>query len=166
MDLVTGKIPFSFINRRIALSWQDVRFGLQEQLIDAGAAIELAVEQLAKLETAPASLVNLAGAARSDRIADIVEELAATEPEVPESAIRDKWLYLLLLWLHEHRNDVADPLHSVEQIYADFGYPQQVAGFVRYMPMEGPNLGSREANERRLIERWKQYLDEAALLYK
>ena len=39
--------------------------------------------------------------------------------------------------------------------------PKRIEKFVRYMPMVGPHLGSREAAERRLFERWKQYLDEA-----
>ncbi|RYE51739.1 MAG: hypothetical protein EOP21_00575 [Hyphomicrobiales bacterium] len=28
------------------------------------------------------------------------------------------------------------------------------------MPMDEPDLGSRELNERRLYERWKRYLDD------
>ena len=166
MDLVTGKIPFSFVSRRVALSWQDVRFGLQEQLLDPGAAIELAVDQLANLDTAPVSLTKLAGMARSDGLAEVVGELAAKEPVVPDNVIQEKWLYILLSWVYEHKNDVEDPLHLVEQIYADFGYPPQVAAFVRYMPMEGPDLGSREGNERRLIDRWKEYLYKTAPFYK
>lgn len=73
-----------------------------------------------------------------------------------------KWLYLVLDWLYQHRADLADPLQTVEEVYADFGYPECLSSFVRYMPMQGPDLGSRAANEARLFERWKSYLDECA----
>ena len=84
------------------------------------------------------------------------------EIERTEAELRDKWLYLVLAWLYEQRGAVPDPLQTVEEVYADFGYPEEIAGLIRYMPMDGPDLGSREANERRLFERWRQYLDSAA----
>jgi hypothetical protein len=71
----------------------------------------------------------------------------------------------VLAWFYEHRGEVPDPLLRVEEVYADFGYPEQIAKFVRYMPMEGPDLGSREANEHRLFERWKRYIEEVAPTY-
>ena len=71
----------------------------------------------------------------------------------------------MLAWFCEHRGEVPDPLQRVEEVYADFGYPEQIAKFVRYVPMEGPDLGRREANERRLFERWKQYIEEVAPAY-
>ncbi|MCB9913053.1 MAG: hypothetical protein H6827_08665 [Planctomycetes bacterium] len=40
-----------------------------------------------------------------------------------------------------------------------------MASFVRYMPKVGPDSGSREANERRLFERWKRYVDEMGTIY-
>jgi hypothetical protein len=72
---------------------------------------------------------------------------------------------LVLAWIYEHRGAFLDPLQTVEEVYADFGYPERIAGFVRYMPMDGPDLGSREANEQRLMERWKEYLDATAPTY-
>lgn len=50
----------------------------------------------------------------------------------------------------------------VEEIYADFGYPPELAAFVRYMPMVGPDLGTTTLNEARMYERWQAYLDSAA----
>ena len=95
----------------------------------------------------------------------LVDQLANAEEARSEEELRGKWLHLALACLYEHRLDDPDPLQRVEEIYADFGYPEGVAQFVRYMPMDGPDLGSREANERRLFERWKRYIDDAATLY-
>jgi hypothetical protein len=65
----------------------------------------------------------------------------------------------VLAWLYERRDELPDPLACVDEVYADFDYPPQIARLVRYMPMDGPDLGSREANERRMFERWREYLE-------
>jgi hypothetical protein len=162
MDLIKLKIPAAFIMSRVYMSWREVQFGLANELLDHQALVDCAVEALTRVEQPSNALIDLASSSRNDPVRDLVDQLSAGEVERTEAEIRDKWLYVVLAWLYEQRGAVSDPLQSVEEVYADFGYPEEVAGFVRYMPMDGPDLGSREANERRLIERWKQYLDSTA----
>jgi len=50
----------------------------------------------------------------------------------------------------------------VEEVCADFEYPEKIAEFVHYLPMSGRDLGSREANVRRLFERWREHLASVA----
>jgi hypothetical protein len=160
MDVVRLRIPYQFVRERTRMSWRDVRFGLVNQLLDARAPVELAVAQVGERAEPSVALLELAGAVKGEAAFELVDHLANEEPPHSEDEIRDKWLYLVLAWLYEHRAEVPDPLQRVEEVYADFGYPEQLANFVRYLPMEGPGLGSREANERRLFERW--YIDGAA----
>jgi hypothetical protein len=47
----------------------------------------------------------------------------------------------------ENKDSYSDPLVLVEQLYADFNYPETIASFVRYMPSEEPDLGYLELNE-------------------
>jgi hypothetical protein len=91
--------------------------------------------------------------------------LAAREPEETLSELRAKWLCVVLAWIFEHRNEYADPLRAVEEVYADFDYPARIASFVRYMPSDDPDLGSRELNEARLYEKWQSYLQECWRTY-
>jgi hypothetical protein len=147
------------------MSWRDTRFGLVNELVDPETPVALAVDQLDELAEPSAMLLDLAGAGQGEPTLEFVELLADGEPQHSEDEIRDKWLYLVLAWTYEHRGQYPDPLQRVEEVYADFGYPEQVVGFVRYMPMVGPDLGSREANERRLFERWKTYLDKVGPAY-
>lgn len=162
MELVKVRIPAAFLSARTQPSWREFRFGLENELVEPSAAIELAAEQVAALDHPPAVLVALASAERDDPLQGLVDQLADSEPESPEDKVREKWLYFVLAWVYEHRASYPDPLQVVEEIYADFGYPQRIAGFVRYMPLDEPDLGSREANERRLLERWKRYIEESA----
>ncbi len=165
MDVVRLGIPYQFACERTRLTWRDVRFGLVNELLDPQAPVELAVAQVGERAEPSAALLELAGAGKNEPTFGLVEQLANEEPPRSEDEIRGKWLYLVLAWFYEHRAEVPDPLQRVEEVYADFGYPKQIANFVRYMPMEGPDLGSREANERRLFERWKRYLEEVARTY-
>jgi hypothetical protein len=161
MDVVRLNLPYAFLRTHGRLSWRSVHFGFQNELIGPDVPKELAIDQIAESETLLPALLDLASGSKNDPVSELVKQLAASELECPEEKLREEWLYLVLAWIYEHRDDYMDPLQKVEEVYADFGYPQRIAGFVRYMPMEGPDLGSREANENRLFERWRKYLDEA-----
>jgi hypothetical protein len=158
-------MPLQFAIERAILSWQDVQFGIVNDLLDPDAAIDLAAQQVADSESPSETLVELAGTKRGSAPGDLVTRLAADERAVSETELREKWLYLVLSWLYDQRATNPDPLRSVEEVYADFGYPQEVAAFVRYMPADGPSLGSKEANERQLLQRWGAFLDACALRY-
>lgn len=165
MDFIKLKIPATFIMPRTRMSWRELQFGMENELLDQQAPIDFAIEELTRLEQPPGALLDLATSHRNDPIRDFVDKLAAEKPEHTEAGLMGKWLYLTLAWLYEQRDTTTDPLQAVEKVYADFGYPEEIAGFVRYMPMDGPDLGSREANERRLLERWRQYLESTASRY-
>lgn len=159
MDLIKLKIPATFASGKAVLSWRDLRFGIVCELLDPQAAIEFAIEQLGSEDEPAPALLELASAGRGEPVMPWVDQLAAAEAPCDEVLIRDKWLHIVLAWLYEHRAELSDPLQTVEEVYADFDYPEQIASFVRYMPMQGPDLGSRLANERRLFERWKVFVE-------
>jgi hypothetical protein len=160
------QIPADFIVRRARVSWREVQFGLEQHLMNVHAAIEFAIEEVGKLDEPSSLLLELAGSDASDPIADLVAKLAASEPSVDEPVMRDKWLYLTLAWLYERREALTNPLELLEEVYTDFGYPSEMAAFIRYMPMQGPDLGSVDANERRMITNWKTYVDAAQAKYR
>jgi hypothetical protein len=166
VDTVRLCIPYLFVGERTRMSWQDVRFGLVNQLLDPQAAIEMAVEQIGEQKEPPGSLLELAWASNAELIMQLVEQLANAEPPRAEERVRDKWLYVVLAWVYSQRTEDADALQRVEEVYADFGYPEHIASFVRYMPMRGSALDCREANERLLLQRWQRYLDEAAATHR
>lgn len=158
--MITTKVPYDFLRHRVNLSWREVKFGLERQLITAQVAIDRASDRL-ESSNASAEEVELASRSGGDSIAELVDRLADAEG-TPSDDIQGKWLYLVLAWLFENRRSVKDPLAVVEEIYSDFAYPQEIAPFVRYMPMIGPDLGSREQNEARLYDYWKDFLDMAS----
>jgi hypothetical protein len=159
--MINTKIPYEFIRQRVRLGWNEIEFGIEHGLISPKVAIDRATEQLCSDETSPKEAVEMASLTEGESVAGLVSRLAQAEPPPPGERVKEKWLYIVLAWLFENRETLVDPLGVVEEVYSDFDYPREVASFVRYMPMVGPNLGNREQNEARMFEYWKAYLDTA-----
>ena len=159
--MIVTDIPYEFISQRTELGWNEIRFGLDQQLIKPKAAVDRATEQLCHMDATPKEMVELASLSESESVVDLVSHLARNEAPVLGEQVKAKWLYLVLAWLFENRESLVDALGMVESVYSDFDYPKEINSFVRYMPMDGPDLGNREQNEARMFDRWKAYLNRA-----
>ena len=139
-------------------SWRDILAGLELGLVAPQTAVDAAVSQMEDPDPS-AAIVELACCSAEDPEALLLlRRLADEEPSEAEG--NGFWLYLVLRWILENRELFSDPLQTVEEVYADFDYPEIVAPFVRYMPSEEPDLGSREANEARLVDKWKSFVEQ------
>ena len=164
MDIVRLNIPHEFIHVRTPMTWREILFGLENELLDPSSPPAFALERVTE-ETDDATLIRLAGLVSSDESWPYVRVLAAGEPEQSKEALKAKWLCIVLAWIYDHRYEYADPLRAVEEVFADFDYPGRIAGFVRYMPMVGPPLATVELNESRLYDRWHDYVQKCLQSY-
>jgi len=165
MGLVLVVIPYGFVTKKAHLSWREVIYALSQGIFSSFSVVEHAMGELRLADEYPQSLVDLASLNKGEPVHPYVDELAESEPTQSIEAIRDKWLYLLLAWVFEQKDSYSDPLKIVEQIYADFDYPESIAPFVRYMPSDEPDLGSLDKNEARLFDKWKMYMHEQGKRY-
>lgn len=165
MDLLRLHITYEFVRDRVRWTWRDVYFGVANEILDLEAHVAFARERMGESEQASV-LADIVTGNLQEPIMDVLARLADSEPWRSGQETREKWLYLVLAWVYTRRSEYSDPLREVEIIYAAFDYPAQVVSFVRYMPMVGPDLGSRMRNEARLFERWKQYVDAAGAAYR
>ena len=95
-----------------------------------------------------------------DQVDDLVDGLVYGDQ--PEEQRARYWLFLALAWLREHPELADDPFEAIEMLYADFGYPAEIQGLVRYMP---PPPGTRTGLDA-IRERWGAYLDHASSEYR
>jgi hypothetical protein len=159
MDLVKLAVTYDFLLPRFTLTWQDIRFGLSEELLDPRAVSRLAADRVTDSDAATSTLVQLAGLGDEDDPRSLVEDLAEPIGENQLAASKSLWLCIVLSWVFHKRDAYEDPLQFLDVIYADFGYPASIASFVRYMPSTDPDLGSRQANEARLFDRWAAFVE-------
>lgn len=159
-------LPADFVLSQTSLTWREALWGYEHQWIDWSCVTELAVRHISSETSSHHAEVELAGMLSNDSSGarDLVAELANIEPPMPEEAIQRKWLFLILLWLFQNRDQFADPLAAVEDLFCDFGHPLEIAQVIRYMPpTDGydPTKHSKLENEERLFLHWREYLQAA-----
>ena len=155
-------VPYELIRDRVSLTWREILWGYERQLVGWSSLVALALDKAAAGSNDPKE-IELAGLQKDEswRAGDLLRILAKAEAPNPENLILRKWLFLVLLRLFENRSQFADPLGEVESVYADFEYPEEMTSFVRFMPpTDGydPLQFSRTENERRLLGLWQKYL--------
>lgn len=131
-------------------------------LIGWSAIVDLATERLSAGSDDPLE-IELADLTKMEtyQVGELLRKLVSGSPEKDGVFAQRKWLYLLLAWLFENKESVPDPLGDVETIYADFDYPPEIEGFVRYMPVTDaydPSAHAKDENENRLFGKWREYL--------
>lgn len=161
--MIIKQIPISFINKHCQISWQDASWGYVHQLLGWKDIVDLA-KSLVASGSNDEMVMELSSLSKDKvwLVGDLLKKLAASERPERDESIRRKWLYLVLVWLFEKRIDIEDPLGEVEAVYADFDYPSEIQGFVRYMPVSGNYDPTKHAlidNEHRLFSLWQEYLD-------
>ena len=159
-------LPTAYVLGQVSLAWRELLWGYDHGWNSWDCLTEFAMRQLVSKNNHQMAEVELAGllASESNRARDLAEELAHNEPPLSEGAVSEKWLYLILRWIFENRERTVEPFALVEALYADFGYPHEIARFVRYMPPEDgyePREHSPAENEGQMLEQWRDYLIEA-----
>jgi len=93
-------------------------------------------------------LVDLAGTMQED-LSAVKEILGKVEVHPASSGeLRRKWVWLLMSWLYEHQNEEADVFETIGQLYADLGYPPEMARFGPYAPASQAKGDPQEARRR------------------
>jgi hypothetical protein len=161
--MIPKPIPIKSVTDLPSLAWSDIAFGYSKQFLGWRTVVEIAAKKVEEGRTGP-EILELASIDKSEtwRVGKLLQRLAAEEHPESASSVCGKWLFILLQWLYENRQRFSDPLQEVEEVYADFGYPEAIAGFVRFLPPSdgyNPEVHTREENLQRLYRHWAEYLE-------
>ncbi len=156
--MITASISFEFLGRLNAMpSWSEIAYGFEHQLLPANVVIDYAMHKIGTAEQLDDNELAIASSSPSDSIVEPLRTLAR-DNGLDDEALCFFWANVLLAWTYEHRDQLDDLLGVVEEIYSDYNYPEEFAGFVRYMPGNAPDLGSVEANEQRMVSSIGEYV--------
>jgi len=172
MNTLHISFPYEYAANAANLNWSDIFFAITYEYMDYRSAIEHARVQLEN-DNYPQAVLDLACISSDEAtfphvIHPYIDELVDITGENMHNA-KDKIMYILLKWVYEqgagidniYFNDILD---VAESIYHDFNFPESIASFAswRILPssMVEPDLGSVEKNKARLLDHWKQFLDE------
>lgn len=120
----------------------------------------LASDYLAYKDEENKDALKLAIIESNESIFPYIEKLIEIEKPQNKEEIEKKWIYILMYWTYLNIDQYDDPLLVVEDIYCEFNHPQLLSKFIRYMPSDEPDLGSKELNIQRIYKRWQIYLKE------
>jgi len=163
-------IPFDFIDENFHLSWCEVKWGYENSFITSDVPIKKAEKNvLTGCYTSTELELSFVVPSESNYIGPFLKDLCSECEQKEDLKIKRKWLFIVMSWLWDNRNGFDDPLAEVEIIYADFDYPSEVEGFIKYMPPSDgydPSMHSQIENINHLMSKWKNYLEKGSAVFK
>lgn len=163
-------IPFDFIDKNSHLSWCDIKWGYENNLITSDVPIKKAEKNvLTGSYTNPELELSFVIPDEVNHVSPFLKELCSEFELKDDLMTKKKWLFIVLSWLWINRNSIEDPLAEVEIIYADFDYPSEIEGFIKYMPPSDgydPSTHSQMENINHLMDKWKNYLEKGSAVFK
>ncbi|EGO5827575.1 DUF2247 family protein [Enterococcus faecalis] len=140
---------FSFSQTKTNWSWQEILYGMENKIIARSDVINYATRILDEGMLGFDWVLKIAIADEYEDILPYIYELGNLEDSEDDSTIQDKWRYFILKELYAKKSNYENFNEKVEEIYADFDYPEDMAGFIGYMPsLDGKSME----------ESWQEYL--------
>jgi hypothetical protein len=161
-DLVKFSIPAEFVTARMILTPEELVYGYRQGWLGERDVVRVALgafEAGADLSPAEEAIALLL----SDefyRLPELVEDLAQSSSG--QSDPEKVWLFLALEWLHQHRSEYLEPLQTVEMLWSDFGYAEEIQRLIRFMPAVPGTPTGLPAIE----QRWTEYLSRKTAQYR
>ncbi|MFT2016424.1 DUF2247 family protein [Streptomyces sp. 796.1] len=147
------KVPGSFIVGRVTLTASEVAYGRRWGWLDDHSTVQIILAKLQQGGELSEAEKRWALALPEEILRGGLPDISAgSADESPEVAA--VWVYLSVAWLCENVSVRRQLFDAIEQLYADFDYPEEVEGFVQYMP---PPPGGR-AGTPGMTERLESFL--------
>lgn len=91
-----------------------------------------------------------------------IEKILEHEQEISEDKISAKWQYCIIKYLRNQNMNFQDFSNKLDELYAEFNYPEEMDEFVSYMPVKD-NYDStehtKEENRERILQKVDAFLD-------
>lgn len=161
-ELVRFEFPAEFVVRWVLPTGAELAYGFRHGFLSRADVVAVALEKYKAgvFLSGPEEELALLLSDELDRVDDLVGDLEIVDEPTEQRA--RVWLFLSLAWLLEHRESFEDPLEVIELLYADFDYPDEIRGLVRYMPPGPGEASGLDALE----ESWRQYVERTAAEYR
>ena len=154
-----------YVMNGVALDWADVLWAYTGGFIGWRMPIDIANFRLDRGLLENDLEIELAAVGKDNdfMVRQLLEELARGDCQSEERSMR-KWLFLAVKRAYENRDLMSDPYAVIDEIYADFGYPDEIRHLTTFMPAADnyvPHLYTAEENRIHALRNWPAYLENA-----
>ena len=124
-----------FVAEHVEPTPAELARGFRLRFVDEAAVVQLAERSISDGGSPDPALdaLSLLLADEVDRVEPLICDIEERHAVDATEASRI-WLYLVLLLAFEGRNASGNPMSDIEQIYADFDYPEEIESFVPFLP--------------------------------
>jgi len=155
---------YKYVTSLVPLNWIDLNFAIENNFLPYQTAIEHALIEMQKNESSPMEVMELACILQSEAkfsydICQLVNKLAASQNSDNYSDSREKFLYISLNWVYEHKDDYCNPIEVIDILCDDINYPIEVKNLISFMPSSEPETNSSDTTTKRLFGRLLRYLE-------
>lgn len=150
------------------LNWSCIYWGIHEQLIEPENAVLYAnkvIEINPDISTPEIVELLILEENEKEIVLSLIEKIIDDKKELMDKkndslrALR----FVLLLELQKNATNNQTLLDAIDEVYADFDYPQDMEAFISYMPVQDDGYDvsahSSEENVQRLIQNFNNFLD-------
>lgn len=161
-----------FKQNKIKYDWKTLYMGLKLDLVKYSDIVNYAVEYLIKYpEVRDESIIQLAWSGEDidydDLLTGILKESNVDILDLDADDWqfeRTKWRFAVLAYLKaNYQDDFKALLNTITEVYADFGYPEDMDSFINYMKPKrdeiNPPQYSKEDNIIRLINLFNDFMN-------
>ena len=160
---VPFRVPAEFVLERGHPTSAELAHGHQQGWLSARDTIRIVDDKARRgcvLTSNEKEMVLLWPGEDDDQLPGLVEGMAVSG-ETRESRQR-YWSYISLGWLWRNRESVEDPFLVLENIFSFLDYPDEMRGFVRFLPVSDGD----EPGEEAMKVRWSRYLSALDAVYR
>ncbi|SDI53076.1 hypothetical protein SAMN05421505_1644 [Sinosporangium album] len=149
--MIRFTIPGEFVWRVARPGLGTVAYGFQEGWLRREGVIDICLRRTLVGDVNP--FVERLAYLLRDEIDSVDQILTAAEAD-PTEEEKGCWIYITSAWVYENREVLSDPFGIAEMLYSEFGYPEEMEGFIRYMPLPPGTEPGMDG----LLAHWADYL--------
>ncbi|KJR46897.1 hypothetical protein UF75_2698 [Desulfosporosinus sp. I2] len=155
---------YVYVTNLVPLNWNDILFAIENNFLAHQTAIEHGLEAVQKNENVPEEVLELAFMLQGEAklpydVYQLVNKLATSHNPDNASDSREKFLYVSLNWVYEHKDDYCNPIEVVDILCDEINYPDEVKNLISFMPTSESETNSSDSTTERLLGRLLRYLE-------
>jgi hypothetical protein len=155
---------YEYVTNLVPLNWNDMLFAIENNFLAHQTAIEHALEAVRKNENVPEEVLELACMLQREaefpyNVYQLVNKLATPQNADSYSYSKEKFLYVSLNWVYEHKGDYCNPIEVVDILCDDINYPDEVKNLLSFMPTSESDTNSSNSTTERLFDKLLRYLE-------